>query len=116
MQIVPTRPRPHCLLYRDCLSQVAECLDALLCRFRVNNFAIVDDVMSAAGAGVYPAGALLNHSCAPNCVLVYVHAGVPRHDWGGFPNEAHPNKTRRVRLRAPILLWTPNRIFPKVVY
>lgn len=23
------------------------------------------------GAGAYPRGALLNHSCAPNCVLVY---------------------------------------------
>lgn len=47
-----------------------EALDAL-CRFRNNNFAIVDDLFVAIGAGVFPRGAALNHSCAPNCLLCY---------------------------------------------
>ncbi|KAF4686822.1 Zinc finger MYND domain-containing protein 15, partial [Perkinsus olseni] len=35
----------------------------LLVRFPCNNFAIVDDLWSGIGAGVYPAAALFNHSC-----------------------------------------------------
>mmetsp|Transcript_29551 Transcript_29551/g.81202 ORF Transcript_29551/g.81202 Transcript_29551/m.81202 type:complete len:483 (-) Transcript_29551:19-1467(-) len=42
-----------------------------LCRFRNNNFAVVDDLIIAIGAGCYPKGAALNHSCAPNCMLGY---------------------------------------------
>lgn len=45
-------------------------LDAL-CRFRNNNFAVVDDLFISVGAGVFPRGASLNHSCAPNCLLNY---------------------------------------------
>lgn len=37
--------------------------------FRVNNFGIMDSMMNVVGGGVYPLGALLNHSCQPNCLL-----------------------------------------------
>lgn len=36
-----------------------------------NNFTIYDDNLNSIGTGVYPKGALLNHSCHPNCVLSY---------------------------------------------
>jgi hypothetical protein len=39
--------------------------------FPVNNFAITDDLLVGIGAAVCPAGALLNHSCAPNCCVTY---------------------------------------------
>eukprot|EP00931_Biecheleriopsis_adriatica_P089333 TRINITY_DN63488_c0_g1_i1.p1 TRINITY_DN63488_c0_g1~~TRINITY_DN63488_c0_g1_i1.p1 ORF type:complete len:493 (-),score=102.55 TRINITY_DN63488_c0_g1_i1:27-1505(-) len=42
-----------------------------LCRFRNNNFAITDELFLAVGAGCYPHGAALNHSCRPNCLLSY---------------------------------------------
>lgn len=42
-----------------------------LCRFRNNNFAIVDDLLIPIGAGCFPKGAALNHACVPNCVLGY---------------------------------------------
>jgi hypothetical protein len=34
--------------------------------FDPNNFSIPDDICVGRGAGVFPAGALLNHSCAPS--------------------------------------------------
>lgn len=43
----------------------------LLCAFTANNFAVTDPLMASTGAGVYPVGALLNHSCAANAVLTY---------------------------------------------
>ncbi|CAB9523758.1 lysine methyltransferase SMYD2 [Seminavis robusta] len=43
----------------------------LLARFDSNNFGIVDDLLFFLGAGVYPAGAILNHSCEPNCGIFY---------------------------------------------
>eukprot|EP00929_Paragymnodinium_shiwhaense_P015995 TRINITY_DN124105_c0_g1_i1.p1 TRINITY_DN124105_c0_g1~~TRINITY_DN124105_c0_g1_i1.p1 ORF type:complete len:482 (-),score=135.02 TRINITY_DN124105_c0_g1_i1:63-1508(-) len=47
-------------------------------RFRNNNFAVVDDIFVSVGAGVFPVGASLNHSCAPNCLLTYrLEAGRP---------------------------------------
>ena len=39
--------------------------------FDINNFGITELLLTVSGAGVYPAGALLNHSCAPNCVPIY---------------------------------------------
>mmetsp|Transcript_19762 Transcript_19762/g.38702 ORF Transcript_19762/g.38702 Transcript_19762/m.38702 type:complete len:360 (-) Transcript_19762:1389-2468(-) len=40
-------------------------------RFDRNNFGIVDSLYVTVALGVYPVGAMLNHSCAPNCVLFY---------------------------------------------
>jgi len=40
--------------------------------FDANNFSIPDDLCVGRAAGVFPAGALLNHSCAPNCVPLYL--------------------------------------------
>ncbi|GMH46816.1 hypothetical protein TrLO_g5457 [Triparma laevis f. longispina] len=43
----------------------------LLAKFRANNFGILSDLQNVIGGGVYETGAILNHSCSPNCVLVY---------------------------------------------
>lgn len=40
-------------------------------QFHCNNFGIVDDLINCIGSAEYPATALLNHSCAPNCILRY---------------------------------------------
>jgi hypothetical protein len=50
-------------------------LPAALRRFRCNNFGVVDELYNTIAAGVFPAGALLNHSCDPNCVLAYAQRG-----------------------------------------
>mmetsp|Transcript_13793 Transcript_13793/g.25665 ORF Transcript_13793/g.25665 Transcript_13793/m.25665 type:complete len:574 (-) Transcript_13793:449-2170(-) len=44
---------------------------SLLQKFQVNNFGITDDLLQCIGAGVFPATALLNHSCQPSCILRY---------------------------------------------
>ena len=44
---------------------------AVVAAFRGNNFGILNDLLSVVGAGCFPATALLNHSCAPNCVLAF---------------------------------------------
>jgi SET and MYND domain-containing protein len=43
----------------------------LFARFSSNNFGIVDDLLISIGAGVFPAGAMLNHSCDHNCAISY---------------------------------------------
>lgn len=40
-------------------------------QFHCNNFGVVDDLINCIGSAEYPATALLNHSCVPNCVLRY---------------------------------------------
>jgi SET and MYND domain-containing protein len=46
----------------------------VLRRSKSNDFAIWDDLLVATGAAVYPGGALLNHSCTPNCTMQYIGA------------------------------------------
>eukprot|EP00667_Euglena_gracilis_P009048 EG_transcript_9188 len=48
-----------------------ERLAELLCQMDCNNFAIWDDLLFTYAMGVFPTGALLNHSCAPTCVVMY---------------------------------------------
>ncbi|TYZ62191.1 hypothetical protein PybrP1_004943 [[Pythium] brassicae (nom. inval.)] len=43
----------------------------LLCRVNCNAFTISDDACAPVGIGVFPHGALFNHSCAPNCVVSF---------------------------------------------
>jgi len=43
----------------------------MLLRFDANNFGIVDELLFFLGAGIYPAGAMLNHSCHHNCAIRY---------------------------------------------
>ena len=44
---------------------------SLLAKFRCNNFGITSSLQSVVGAGVFEHGAILNHSCSPNCILHY---------------------------------------------
>ena len=47
--------------------------------FRGNNFGITDSLMNCVAVGVFPFAAILNHSCAPNCILQYsMSANGPR--------------------------------------
>eukprot|EP00048_Salpingoeca_helianthica_P003674 m.69499 g.69499 ORF g.69499 m.69499 type:complete len:458 (+) comp12836_c0_seq2:159-1532(+) len=43
----------------------------LLAQGDCNNFSIFTDLLTSQGAGVYPLGALLNHSCVGNCAMMY---------------------------------------------
>jgi hypothetical protein len=47
--------------------KLSECRE-IICRLACNLFTIVDDFQNEAGVGCYPYAALLNHSCAPNCI------------------------------------------------
>ena len=51
--------------------QVCEMMKKFLLKFRINNFGITDQLLNVIASGVYPLGALLNHSCNPNCILRY---------------------------------------------
>lgn len=45
--------------------------EKLLNQFRCNNFGIQNSLQTVIAHGVYPLGAILNHSCNPNCILTY---------------------------------------------
>ena len=42
-----------------------------LCRFRCNNFSIHDAQLFTMAEGTFPVGALFNHSCRPNAIVMY---------------------------------------------
>lgn len=43
----------------------------LFCRVNCNAFTISDDLCAPLGIGVFPNGALFNHSCEPNCIVSF---------------------------------------------
>lgn len=43
----------------------------VLCKLLCNTFSICDDEMRPIGAGIYVQCSLLNHSCDPNCVVLF---------------------------------------------
>lgn len=44
---------------------------SLLLKFRHNNFGIQNELQQVIASGMFPRGAILNHSCDPNCILTY---------------------------------------------
>ncbi|KAJ3186728.1 SET and MYND domain-containing protein 3 [Gaertneriomyces sp. JEL0708] len=48
-----------------------EAITSYLARFRNNNFSVHDADLFVVGEGTFPLGALLNHSCHPNCSVLY---------------------------------------------
>lgn len=56
------------LLDRD---GAVEFFEKLLNQFRFNNFGIQNSLQTVIAHGVFPVGAILNHSCNPNCILTY---------------------------------------------
>ena len=65
----------------------------LLARMACNNHTICDEDLRPVGVGLYPLGALLNHSCTPNCMQSFGPRGriefrsvmmLRRHRLGGY--------------------------------
>jgi hypothetical protein len=56
-------------------SDLEDQLEGDMRRFRANNFGVTDSMVRVVASAAYPLGALLNHSCAPNCLLRYGFSG-----------------------------------------
>lgn len=52
-------------------SKLKDQLERDIRRFRINNFGVTNCLVHVIAGAVYPLGALLNHSCSPNCLLRY---------------------------------------------
>lgn len=52
-------------------SDTEEFVSEIFMKMQKNNFQLVDSVFRNEGTAVYPVGALLNHSCYPNCIIAY---------------------------------------------
>lgn len=52
-------------------SQLQDKIVLLLCRMNCNAFTICDDACTPVGLGIFPHGALFNHSCEPNCIVSF---------------------------------------------
>lgn len=86
-------------------------LARLLVQADCNNFSIFNDLLSSLGSGVFPIGALLNHSCVGNCVMQYdasSHTQVVRciRDTAkgeelchSYVDQAHPKPVRALALQ-----------------
>ena len=48
--------------------------EALLYRMQCNDFGVWDGLIVCVGAGVFPAGAMVNHACDASCVVTYAFA------------------------------------------
>ncbi|CAG8608811.1 15820_t:CDS:10 [Funneliformis caledonium] len=55
---------------KDALLSASELIE-LFCRFTENSFSILDGEMIPNGVAVYPNASLINHSCRPNCIIVF---------------------------------------------
>jgi hypothetical protein len=58
-------------------------LYTLLSSFDANNFFTTDELIVGRAASVYPAGALLNHSCVSSCGVTYLSEGEAVAAWEG---------------------------------
>ena len=47
-------------------------LKRMLARSACNDFDVFDEQLQPWAHGTYPIGALLNHSCEPNCVVTFI--------------------------------------------
>jgi SET domain len=65
--------------FEDAISSLRNCgvvEDEITCmeylaRFRCNNYVMFDADLRTYGEGTFPAASLINHSCEPNCVVLY---------------------------------------------
>ncbi|CAJ0629290.1 14669_t:CDS:10 [Entrophospora sp. SA101] len=55
---------------RDAIISAKDLIE-LFCRVIENSFSILDDELVTIGVGIYMNTALLNHSCASNCIVVF---------------------------------------------
>ena len=56
--------------------QATEADQRWLSRFTANNFGVSDELLNDVGSGVFPLGALLNHSCVGNATHLYAFSPV----------------------------------------